>query len=103
MFGYLTESRKGAISKLSWDDVHDGAVYLAAKNPKNTRPYFVPLIDELADLIERRRADRAMTNLVFHRGGAPVAEMRKSWATATKKAGCPGRFSHDFRRGCAQN
>src|SRR2546429_1206877 len=31
-----------------------------------------------------------------------VGEFKKSWATATKKANCPGRLFHDFRRTCAR-
>jgi hypothetical protein len=40
---------------------------------------------------------------VFHRDGEPVAEFRKSWATACKKAGCPGTLVHDLRRSAARN
>ncbi len=30
--------------------------------------------------------------------GAARQELRKAWATACRKAGCPGRLLHDFRR-----
>jgi integrase len=40
---------------------------------------------------------------IFHRGdGLPVGEFKKSWATATKKAKCPGKLFHDLRRTCAR-
>jgi len=35
---------------------------------------------------------------IFHRGGLPIGDFRKSWATACKLAGCPGRLFHDLRR-----
>jgi integrase len=111
LFGYLTGWRKGAISQLTWNDVHEGNVYLRGVLSKNGSPYFVPIVGELSDLIERRKAGRAfktpngvmLSNFVFHRKGAPVYEMRKAWATACKKAGCPGRIFHDFRRSAARN
>ena len=36
--------------------------------------------------------------LVFHRGGAPIAEFRKAWASACKRAGLSGVHFHDLRR-----
>jgi integrase len=39
-----------------------------------------------------------LSDLVFHRDGLAVAEFRKSWATACRLAGCPGRLFHDLRR-----
>jgi len=31
-----------------------------------------------------------------------IGEFKKSWSTACKKAGCPGRIPHDFRRTAAR-
>lgn len=39
-----------------------------------------------------------MAETIFHRDGEPIAEFRKSWATACKKAGVAGRLFHDLRR-----
>jgi integrase len=39
-----------------------------------------------------------MVEFIFHRGGDPVGEFRKSWATATDAAKCPGKLFHDLRR-----
>jgi len=44
-----------------------------------------------------------ISSLVFHRGGEPVNEFRKSWATACKKAECEKLIFHDFRRSAARN
>ena len=44
-----------------------------------------------------------LSETIFHRGdGERIQEFRKSWATATKKAGCAGRLFHDFRRTVAR-
>jgi len=42
---------------------------------------------------------------IFTRGkkGKPVGEFKKTWSTATKKAGCAGRVLHDFRRTVAHS
>jgi integrase len=110
LFGFLTGWRKGAVAKLEWSDVHDGRINLRGKLSKNRKPYYVPLEGEVKELIERRekvrgietRGGTVLCRLVFHRNGKPVGEMRKSWATACKKAGCPGRLFHDLRRSAAR-
>jgi integrase len=40
---------------------------------------------------------------VFHRDGKPIHFFRRSWITACKAAGCPGRIPHDFRRTAVRN
>ncbi len=111
LFGYLVGWRKSAIAELEWSDVRDGNVYLRGVNSKNGKPYYVPIIGELTQLIERRKEARSvktdsgviLSSLVFHRDGEATAEFRKSWATACKLAGCGGRLFHDLRRSAARN
>lgn len=110
LFLYVAGWRRGAVASLEWSDVHDGNIYLRGLHSKNGKPYYVPIIGELAQLIERRKEARSvetpqgvvLSNLVFHRGGEAVLEFRKAWATACKKAGCPGTLVHDFRRSAAR-
>ena len=45
----------------------------------------------------------ALAAFVFHRGGRPVVDFKKSWATACKSAGVSGRLFHDLRRTAARN
>jgi hypothetical protein len=87
---------------------------LAVKRGKLSRApsRVIPLGPELAEIIARRKKARRLVPIdgvtrlaepIFHRGdGLPVGEFKKSWATATKKAGCAGRLFHDFRRTCAR-
>ncbi len=111
LFAYLVGWRKSAIATLEWFDVRDGNIYLRGINSKNGKPYFVPIVGELVELIERRKDVRSikavsglsLSSLVFHRGGEPVLEFRKSWASACTKADCAGRLFHDLRRSVARN
>jgi integrase len=112
LFAYLTGWRKSAVAGLEWSDVRNGNVYLRGVLSKNKTPYYVPILGELAKLIERRKEARevkvndtvVLTNLVFHRAGERVQEFRKSWASACKAAGLPAsQLFHDLRRSSCRN
>jgi integrase len=107
LFGFLTGWRKGEIASLRWQDVEDGVIRLRGENAKNGEARQVVIAGELSAVIERRKQARiasgVLTSLVFHREGVPVAEFRKSWATACKKAGLAGRLFHDLRRSGVRN
>jgi integrase len=110
LFAYLTGWRKNAIATLEWSDIRDGNIYLRGIHSKNGNPYYVPIIGELVQLVERRKEARSvetpqgiiLANLVFHRGGEAISEFRKVWRTATSKAGCPTLLFHDLRRSAAR-
>jgi integrase len=110
LFAYLTGWRRNAIATLEWSDVRDGNIYLRGVYSKNKKPYYVPVLGELVQLIERRKEARSvetpqgiiLVNLVFHRGGEAISEFRKAWSTATLKAGCPNLLFHDLRRSAAR-
>jgi integrase len=111
LFGYLVGWRKSAIATLEWSDVRDGNIYLRGVHSKNRKPYYVPIIGELVQLIERRKEARSvktdsgvlLSSLVFHRDGQAIAEFRKSWASACRRAEIPGCLFHDLRRSSARN
>lgn len=110
LFAYLTGWRKNAIATLEWSDVRDGNIYLRGVHSKNKKPYYVPIIGELVQVVERRKEARSvetpkgiiLSNLVFHREGEAVSEFRKAWRTATLKAGCQTLLFHDLRRSAAR-
>lgn len=133
LFGYLTGWRKGEIASLTWSDIEENVIRLRAENSKNREARSVAIAGELAPLIERRKQARlasgVLTSLVFHRSGSPIAEFRKTWASACTAAGvgkmvCPnckgegkdrrckrckrnreysGRIFHDLRRTAVRN
>jgi integrase len=112
-FAAATGMRCGEIKSLTWADVDGDALRLRGEHSKNGEARIIPLVGELAKIIERRQAARRveengtvrMAEFIFHRGGAgaAVGEFRKSWATATRLAKCPGRLFHDLRRSAVRS
>ncbi|HEX3471104.1 MAG TPA: site-specific integrase [Silvibacterium sp.] len=98
-FGYLTGWRKGEIASLCWSDVEGDLIRLRGENSKNEEPRSVILSGDLAELIERRRAERQVATksgvrlsaYVFHREGQPVGDFKKAWRSACVSVGL-GRF-----------
>jgi integrase len=86
-----------------------GLVRLEPGTTKNRDGRAFPIIPELRTLLERRleltrRCERAQGRViqhVFHRSGRPIVTMAKSWKTACRKAGVPGRLL--LRRGAVRN
>ncbi len=91
--------------------IEDDSLRIPGRITKNGKDRVLPLVGELAEIVGRRRLARrievggtsTLCDLVFHRNGAPVRELRKSWKTATRKAGCPGLLLHDLRRSACRN
>jgi integrase len=98
LFGYLTGWRAGEIKSLSWPDLDGDTIRLRAENSKNRCSRNVPLVGELAELIERRRLQMSLqTSLIFHHDGQRIVDFRKAWRTACRLAGV-NRLFHDLRR-----
>lgn len=106
-FAYLSGWRKGEILPLRWDAVDRTAREIRLRTSKSGHGRVLPLDGELWELIECRFDAREYTTrdgvthlseFVFHSKGRPVADFRKSWAKACKKADVPGKLFHDLRR-----
>ena len=110
LFAWLTGMRKGEIASLRWEDFDGDCIRLRAEDAKNGTARLIPLEGELVDLVERRKTARQfkvdglimMSALIFHRGGQPIREFRKSWATACRLSGIC-RLFHDLRRSACRN
>jgi integrase len=107
--------RKGEIASLTWSDVEGDVLTLRGENSKNGEARTIPIIGELDEIIERRKAARRieesgtarMAEFVFHCEGEPIREFRKSWATACVAAGlgkmvCPDCGAKSADKECAQ-
>jgi integrase len=111
LFAYLTGWRKGETASLQWEDVDSDVIRLRSEHSKNREGRTVPLVGELSELIERRKAARRLekngtvmlSEFVFHRDGNHIGSIRKAWATACKFANVPGRLFHDLRRCAVRN
>lgn len=113
-FCYVTgwRSRSEAFP-LTWAQVDwaGSFVRLEPGTTKNREGRAFPLILPLRALLERRldysrRCERAQGRIipwVFHRSGRPIRSMAKSWRTACRVAGIPGRLLHDLRRSAVRN
>jgi integrase len=95
-FCYITGWRRREAATLTWEDVDDNMIRLRAENAKIRVARSVPIDDELAALIERRRSTRqvekpdhsiVLSHLIFHRDGKAIGDFRKAWHTACVMAG----------------
>jgi integrase len=107
-----TGQRKSEIAGLTWKMIEGDELHIPLNLCKNRKARTIPVGAELREIITRREKARRVVSLdnvtqisepIFHRGdGHKILEFRKSWKTATKKAGCPGKLFHDLRRSVAR-
>ena len=105
-FGYFCGWRRGEILSLEWRDVdmQAGVIRLRPELSKNKEGRVLPLPAPLKEVMERRAQVRSLEcPFVFHVEGKRIGDWRKSWRTACKKAGLPGKLFHDFRRTAVRN
>jgi integrase len=122
-FAYITGWRvKSEVLTLEWRqvDLKAGEVRLEPGTTKNNDGRTFPFTNALRTLLESQHAERerlkkrgkAVPCVFFRmvalgRGGPlrpkPIKSFGKAFATACRKAGCPGRILHDFRRTAVRN
>jgi integrase len=97
-------------------DLEAGTLRLDPGTTKNDDGRIVYLTPELKSLlggqVDRVRAlERQLGRIIPHlfphldgdEIGRPRRDIRSAWATACKRAGCPGKLTHDFRRTAVRN
>lgn len=112
-FAYQTGWRSSEIKNLQWRhiDFEAGLVRLEVGETKNEEGRIFPMTSDLRALLKGRRAatDVLMQEhgkiipWVFSISGDRIDNFKKSWKTACRKAGIPGKLLHDFRRTAARN
>lgn len=100
----LTRQRHHLDLKAGWLRLDPGET----KNNEGRSFPFTPRLREILEQqIARTEALQKETGRIipwlFHRNGAPIKNFRRSWLTACKKAGVPGKIRHDFRRTSVRN
>jgi integrase len=92
-------------------DLKAGWLRLEPGETKNNEGRNFPLTPMLREALERQvqktevlqRAKGVIIPWLFHRGGKQIRTFRRSWLTACKAAGVPGKIPHDFRRTACRN
>jgi len=113
-FAYITGWRiPSEVLPLPWPqvDFKGAVVRLEPGTTKNREGRTFPMFPELRALLEAQRAytdkiqreQGCIIPWVFHREGRPIKSFRRSWLTACRLAGQPGRIPHDFRRTAVRN
>ncbi len=106
----LTGWRLSEVTRLTWADVDFRHGAVRAETSKNSRPKVFPFwaLPELKALLERqrevvtgieKRSGRIIPQVWVWADGRPVKDFRTSWNNACAKAGVPGRWRHDLKRG----
>jgi integrase len=114
-FAYITGWRRSEILSLQWHQVDFEGRCVRLYTSKNDEGRVFPFTADLEAVLkaQRQKADElkrkgVITPYVFHHNGGanrgkPIREFKRSWATACRKAGIPGRLFHDFRRTAIRN
>ena len=100
-FLFWSAWRVGEARRLEWKHYFrdEGAIRLPAEFSKNKQPRVIPVLGELASVIERRwKARRLDCARIFHADGKLIGDFRKRWGTACRAIGLEGRIVHDLRR-----
>jgi integrase len=92
-------------------DLKAGWLRLEPGETKNNEGRMFPLTPMLREALERQvqkteglqRAKGVIIPWLFHRAGKRIRTFRRSWLTACKAAGVPGKIPHDFRRTACRN
>jgi integrase len=112
-FAFITGWRiRSEVLPLQWRqiDFAAGRVMLDVGSTKNQEARTFPLTVELRELLVAQKAKAealkqkgTICPWVFHRDGVRIKTFRRSWLTACRRAGTPGRIPHDFRRTAVRN
>ena len=101
---YHTAMRRGEILGLTWGavDLKEGFIKLRAEDTKTNEGRLVPLNEELVEMFKAMPRGLPMTP-VFTYQGHSMAEMKRSFATACKRAGIENFTFHDLRHTAINN
>jgi integrase len=100
-FLFFSAWRVGEVRALQWRDYErtEQTIRLRPEHSKNKHGRVLPLVGELAEILERRlKARRLDCPYIFHADGHPIGDFRKRWRKACNAIGLPDRIVHDLRR-----
>jgi len=98
-FMLLTGCRRGEALNATWDqfDLERRIWTKPAATTKQRRDHRVPYSSAVADLLERRRAGPGGPAIFAGRTGAPLSDVKRTWASVRATAQLDGVRMHDLR------
>jgi len=103
-FLYHSAWRSGEAMALQWSWIDGDMIRLPAEVAKGKKARALPIVEEILDVIERRKQVRRLDcAFIFHRNGRPIKSFRKAFKAAAKKIGFEGLLPHDMRRSGVRN
>ena len=95
----LTGCRRGEALNATWDqfDLERRIWTKPAATTKQRRDHRVPYSSAVADLLERRRAGPGGPAIFAGRTGAPLSDVKRTWASVCATAQLDGVRMHDLR------
>jgi integrase len=110
LFSYVAARRANEVLRLSWAQVDRAAHEIRWGRTKNGRPLTLPLVGQLAEVVERRWAARVVGQwvspwvfFVSHLGPLGYSTYRAHFVAAARAVGLAGIRPHDFRRSGVRN
>lgn len=98
----FTGARKSNLLAMRWDQIHlDSAIWATAPGiTKGKKRFPVPLLDEVVEILKKRRRSAGNSEWVFPGPGKTghLQEPKKAWAKLLKAADIEGLRIHDLRR-----
>jgi integrase len=98
---FFSAWRVGEVRTPQWRDYDrsEQTIRLRPEHSKNKHGRVLPLVGELATILERRWTLRRLDcPHIFHHDGKPIGDFRKSWKRACEAIGLPNRIVHDLGR-----
>jgi len=94
-----TGFRKNEILGLKWRNVdfENNIIILFPEQTKNKRYHSIPMHPVLKEMLLKRKESSSDIDLVFHRNGQPVKNIRSAFENALKRAGIVDFRFHDLR------
>jgi len=112
-FLYLTGWHTSEALSVVWTDIDWKQRFVRLRDSKNREPRIFAfkyherlervLKDQRALVSEWERRNGVLCAAVFHWQGERIQKLRRSWTSACRRAGMPGRLVHDFRRTAVRN
>lgn len=83
----ITGWRAGANRSLRWEELEGDKLWCRAQYSKNREKIGMPLVGELGDIVERRRAARVGPYVFSYPDGKQIGCYKRAWVTACCKVG----------------